>query len=261
MVTIMTDTALLKVSGLTKRFGGLTATDDVSLDVRTGEIHALIGPNGAGKSTLIAQICGELPPNAGRIVFQGDDITSRSTERRVELGLVRTFQITSVLSKFSAEDNVALAVQGQRGHSFRFWKNARTIEALRSPAAAALDMVGLTGRSSVVAEELNYGDQRLLELAMAIAARPKLVLLDEPMAGLSQAESPRIIALLKDMRLSFSMLLVEHDMDAVFALADRISVLVYGKVIATGTPDEIKANPDVQRAYLGEIRVSTGAIR
>ncbi len=248
----MTEAPLLSVERLVKRFGGILATNDVTLDVRAGEIHALIGPNGAGKSTLVAQICGEFAPTSGRIVFEGQDITRLPTEQRVRAGLTRSFQITSVLPRLTCEDNVALAVQGATGHAFHFWRNARDVEALREPARAALQAVSLGAKMSVRADRLSYGEQRLLEVAMAIAARPRLVLLDEPMAGLSGVESRRIVELLRNLKPAFAMLLIEHDMDAVFALADRVSVLVYGQVVATGSPLEIRANPVVQRAYLGE---------
>jgi branched-chain amino acid transport system ATP-binding protein len=247
----MSERSLLRIEGLTKRFGGILATDNVSLDVYPGEIHALIGPNGAGKSTLIAQIAGEMTPNAGRIEFDGRDVTSEGTEGRVEVGLSRSFQITSVLPGLSVEDNVALAVQGITGHAFSLFRDARLVAAIRRPAREVLQMVGIADRANVPAEKLNYGQQRLLELAMAIAARPKLVLLDEPMAGLGPVESARIVELLQSLKASFAMLLVEHDMDAVFTLADRISVLVYGRIIATGSAAQIRADPLVREAYLG----------
>jgi branched-chain amino acid transport system ATP-binding protein len=244
--------ALLTVRGLTKSFGGLVATNRVDLDVLAGETHAVIGPNGAGKTTLIAQLAGELSPDAGTITFSGRDVTRLSAPARSQLGLARSFQITSVFREFSALDNVALAVQAHAGHSFRFWRAARDERALREPARATLDTVGLGARAEVIAATLAHGEQRQLEIAMALATGPRLLLLDEPMAGMSPDESQRMIHLLQTLKARHTILLVEHDMDAVFALADRISVMVYGRLIATGTPEEIRANPEVRQAYLGE---------
>jgi len=243
---------LLEIDGLVKRFGGLIATDKLSLDVRTGEIHALIGPNGAGKTTLVAQLMGQLASDAGRIVFDGNDITRLPTHRRVGAGLARSFQITSVLRDFTALDNVALAVQAHHGHSFRFWRPARHDAALRDPARAILEQLGLGARADTLAANLSYGEQRQLEIAMALAGDPRLLLLDEPMAGMGPDESARMVAFLQRLKGKRSILLIEHDMDAVFALADRITVLVYGRAIATGAPAEIRANPEVRKAYLGE---------
>jgi branched-chain amino acid transport system ATP-binding protein len=244
--------ALLAVSGLSKRFGGLIASDAISLDVHAGEIHAVIGPNGAGKTTLIAQLAGELAPNAGRIAFAGTDITTLPVHARARLGVARTFQITTVLNNFTALDNVALAVQAQAGHSFRFWRPARTDAALREPARLALAKVGLQDRADVVAAALSHGEHRQLEIAMALATRPRLLLCDEPMAGMGPEETARMVRVLLELKADHGILLVEHDMDAVFALADRISVLVYGRVIATGAPDNIRNDPEVRRAYLGD---------
>ena len=243
---------LLSIDGLIKRFGGLIATDNLSLDVRHGEIHALIGPNGAGKTTLVAQLMGQLPSDAGRILFAGADISRLPTHRRVASGLARSFQITSVLRDFTALDNVALAVQAHQGHSFRFWRPAQSDPALRDPARAILEQLGLADRAQTLAANLSYGEQRQLEIAMALAGEPRLLRLDEPMAGMGPDESARMVAFLQRLKGRISMLLIEHDMDAVFALADRITVLVYGRAIATGTPDEIRANAEVRRAYLGE---------
>jgi branched-chain amino acid transport system ATP-binding protein len=237
---------------LMKRFGGLTATNDLSLAVEKGELHAVIGPNGAGKTTLIAQLSGLLAPDSGRIVFNGKDITALPAHRRSALGLARSFQVTSIFLNFTAEDNVALAVQAHAGHSFRFLKSARAESALRAPARKALDRVGLAHRADIVAADLSHGEQRQLEIAMAIATNPTVLLLDEPMAGMGPEESARMIDVLRGFKGSHSLLLIEHDMDAVFALADRITVLVYGQAIATGTPDEIRKNPEVRRAYLGD---------
>ena len=243
---------LLEVRRLTKIFGGLVATSRVDLDVLTGETHAVIGPNGAGKTTLIAQLAGELSADEGTIRFDGRDVTRLDSPARSQLGLARSFQITSVFREFSALDNVALAVQAHAGHSFRFWRAARDERALREPARATLDTVGLGARAEVIAATLAHGEQRQLEIAMALATGPRLLLLDEPMAGMSPDESQRMIDLLRTLKARHTILLVEHDMDAVFALADRISVMVYGRLIATGTPEEIRANAEVRQAYLGE---------
>lgn len=243
---------LLRVQNLVRRFGGITATDDLSLEIAEGELHAIIGPNGAGKTTLITQLTGQLQPNSGTIHFGGRDITRLPAYRRSALGLARSFQITSLLKDFTAADNVALAAQAHDGHSFYFWGNARKEKHLREAAGAALARVGLEGRADVVVSELSHGEQRQLELAVALATKPQLLLLDEPMAGLGVSESARMVELLKELRREVTIILVEHDMEAVFALADRISVLVYGRVIASDVPAAIRVNEDVKRAYLGE---------
>jgi branched-chain amino acid transport system ATP-binding protein len=243
---------LLRVENLTRRFGGLVATDNLSLEVVPGELHAIIGPNGAGKTTLISQLTGQLMPNSGAVHFAGQDITGLPPYRRSGLGLARSFQITSLLNDFTAADNVALAAQAHAGHSFRFWANAQKEAALREAAHAALARVGLAKRADVPVSELSHGEQRELELAVALATKPQLLLLDEPMAGLGITESQRMVALLKELRKEVTVVLVEHDMEAVFALADRISVLVYGRLIACGKPDEIRNNEEVKRAYLGD---------
>jgi branched-chain amino acid transport system ATP-binding protein len=243
---------LLRVEKLVRRFGGIVATDDVSLDVAKGELHAIIGPNGAGKTTLISQLTGQLLPDAGHIHLAGADITRVPAWRRSALGLARSFQITSLLPDFTAADNVALAAQAHDGHSFHFWGNARKVSHLRRAAQHALDRVGLGHRADVVVSRLSHGEQRELELAVALATKPQLLLLDEPMAGLGVTESARMVKLLQELRREVSIVLVEHDMDAVFALADRISVLVYGRVIASGRPAEIRGNEEVKRAYLGD---------
>jgi len=243
---------LLQVEHLAKRFGGIIATDDVVLNVAPGELHAVIGPNGAGKTTLIAQLSGQLTPDFGRVRFAGNDITTLPVYRRSALGLARSFQITSLFLDFSALDNVALAVQAHAGHSFRFWRDARSEAELREPARAALERVGLGARADVAASALSHGEHRQLELAMALAGSPRLLLLDEPMAGLGPEESARMVAMLRALKSEVTILLVEHDMEAVFALADRITVLVYGRVIASGAPEAIRANADVREAYLGE---------
>ncbi|MEZ5821882.1 MAG: ABC transporter ATP-binding protein [Bradyrhizobium sp.] len=243
---------LLRIANLTLRFGGLVATDNLSMEVAPGELHAIIGPNGAGKTTLISQLTGQLMPNSGAIYFAGQDITRLPSYERSALGLARSFQITSLLRDFTAADNVALAAQAHAGHSFRFWADARKEQPLREAARAALKRVGLEERADVLVSELSHGEQRELELAVALATRPQLLLLDEPMAGLGVTESQRMVALLKELRKEFTIVLVEHDMEAVFALADRITVLVYGRVIASGKPDEIRSDEEVKRAYLGE---------
>ena len=248
---------LLRVENLVRRFGGIVATDNLSLDVISGELHAIIGPNGAGKTTLISQLTGQLRPSAGTIGFAGLDITQLPAWRRSQLGLARSFQITSLLPDFTAADNVALAAQARDGHSFRFWGNARKEKPLREAARSALARVGLEHRADVVVSKLSHGEQRELELAVALATRPQLLLLDEPMAGLGATESARMVRLLAELRQEVTIVLVEHDMDAVFALADRITVLVYGRVIASDIPAAIRSNEEVRRAYLGDQHVVT----
>jgi branched-chain amino acid transport system ATP-binding protein len=243
---------LLRVENLVRRFGGIVATDNLSLDVAQGELHAIIGPNGAGKTTLIGQLTGQLLPNSGTIRFAGRDITAMPAYRRSALGLARSFQITSLLPDFSAADNVALAAQAHDGHSFYFWGNARKEKHLREKALSALVRVGLAHRADVVVSKLSHGEQRELELAVALATKPQLLLLDEPMAGLGATESARMVTLLQELRREVTIVLVEHDMEAVFALADRITVLVYGRVIASGEPAAIRRNEEVRRAYLGD---------
>ena len=248
---------LLRVKDLVRRFGGITATDRVSLDVAQGELHAIIGPNGAGKTTLISQLTGHLTPHSGSIFLAGRDITHLAAWRRSALGLARSFQITSLLTDFTAADNVALAAQAHHGHSFSFWRNARKESGLRQTAQAALERMGLDHRADVLVSRLSHGEQRELELAVALATRPQLLLLDEPMAGLGVTESARMVQLLQELRKEVTIVLVEHDMDAVFALADRISVLVYGRVIASDVPVAIRQNEEVKRAYLGDQHVVT----
>jgi branched-chain amino acid transport system ATP-binding protein len=243
---------LLRVENLVRRFGGIVATDNLSLDVAQGELHAIIGPNGAGKTTLIGQLTGQLLPNSGSIHFAGRDITAMPAYRRSALGLARSFQITSLLPDFSAADNVALAAQAHDGHSFYFWGDARKEKHLRDKALSALTRVGLAHRADVVVSQLSHGEQRELELAVALATSPQLLLLDEPMAGLGNTESARMVTLLQELRREVTIVLVEHDMEAVFALADRITVLVYGRVIASGEPAAIRQNEEVRRAYLGD---------
>jgi len=242
---------LLQVRDLTKRFGGVLACDCICLEVPAGELHAIIGPNGAGKSTLISQLAGEINPDAGRISFDGRDITRIPSHRRSALGLARSFQITSLFLDFTVLDNVALAVQAHAGHSFRFWRPARSDVKLRGPALAALARVGLESRAHVVCANLSHGEHRQLEIALALATAPRMFLLDEPMAGLGPDESARMIALLRELKREQTILLIEHDMDAVFRLADRITVLVDGRVIASGKPDAIRSDEAVRHAYLG----------
>jgi branched-chain amino acid transport system ATP-binding protein len=248
---------LLRVERLVRRFGGILATDHLSLDVISGELHAIIGPNGAGKTTLISQLTGQLLPNSGSIHFAGQDITRLPAWRRSALGLARSFQITSLLPDFTASDNVALAAQAHDGHSFRFWGSASGERHLRQAAQSALARVGLADRADTLVSKLSHGEQRQLELAVALATKPQLLLLDEPMAGLGTTESARMVKLLQELRREVTIVLVEHDMEAVFALADRITVLVYGRVIASDVPAAIRKNEEVRRAYLGDQHVVT----
>ncbi|CAO3430032.1 ABC transporter ATP-binding protein [Azospirillum endophyticum] len=243
---------LLKVEGLVKRFGGLVATDNLNLMIAPGEIHAVIGPNGAGKTTLISQLSGELRPSAGLIEFDGTDITALPVHRRAAMGLARSYQITSVFTEFTVLQNVMLAVQARTGSSYAFWKNVNTEQALSTPSSAFLRQVGLDHLAQTRVAALAHGERRQLEIAMVLAMQPKLLLLDEPMAGMSHQESEEMVRMLARLRGQYGILLVEHDMGAVFTLADRITVLVYGRPIATGTPKEIRENKDVRAAYLGD---------
>jgi branched-chain amino acid transport system ATP-binding protein len=243
---------VLHLEALSKSFGGLCVTDNVTLDVMPGELHAIIGPNGAGKTTLINQVSGLLTPDAGRILFAGRDITDLPVHARAALGLARSFQITSIVPGFTAIENVALAVQARMGSSFRFFGRAADEQGLNRPAMAALAEVGLAERADTPAGHLSHGEKRALELAIALAMRPALLLLDEPMAGTGHEETERLVLLLRRLKRSFPMVLVEHDMTAVFALADRISVLIYGRILASGSPDAVRADPKVVAAYLGE---------
>ena len=249
----MTDAMhLLQIDGLNKSFGGIKATDNLSLDVETGELHAIIGPNGAGKTTLISQLSGGLAPDAGRILFKGRDITALPTHRRAHLGITRSFQITSLIMQMSVADNIALALQARDGHSFRLVRQARGIRHLRDRAHELLARVDLADKANQQTVALSHGEHRRMEIAIALASDADLMLLDEPMAGLGTQETLHMVDLLKGIKGQHTILLIEHDMDAVFALADRISVLVYGHIIATGTPSEIRDNEAVQHAYLGE---------
>ena len=245
-------TAILKTIGLCKQFGGITATNNIDLDINEGEIHAVIGPNGAGKTTFISQLSGDLQADKGAILFQGDLINTMSSNKRSLLGIARTFQITSLMLDMSTLENVALAVQAHSGHSYRFWQDARQNDQLIEPALKVLKQVGLLERKNIMTRELSHGEHRQLEIAMALATQPKLLLLDEPMAGMGAEETQKLIAILKTLKTGKTMILIEHDMNAVFSLADRITVMVYGKIIATGSPKEIRANQKVKAAYLGD---------
>ena len=242
----------LHLQGLCKNFGSLVVTDDVTLDVHAGEMHALIGPNGAGKTTLINQISGLIAPDAGTVLFAGDDITALPPETRALRGMSRTFQISSILPGFAVVENVALAVQARTGSSFRFFGDAADEAALNIPAMAALETAGIADRANARAGELSHGEKRALELAIALAMQPRLLLLDEPMAGIGRDETERLVNLLLRLKGQLTMVLVEHDMAAVFALADRISVLIRGRLLTTGSPTQVRADPQVVTAYLGE---------
>ena len=242
----------LRLVGLSKAFGALVVSDKVDLDIRPGEIHALIGPNGAGKTTLLNRIAGTLPPDEGAVWLGGEDITTLAPHERARRGLARTFQITSVVPSLTALGNVELACQAHADTPLSLWRRAEGDAALEAPARAALAATGLADRAGALTASLAHGEKRALEVAMALAVEPMLVLLDEPLAGMGREESRAMIALLQGLRGRFAMLLVEHDMEAVFALADRVSVLVAGRVIATGSPEDVRADPAVRAAYLGD---------
>ena len=247
---------MLKVNSLVKSFGGLLAIDNLSFEVGVGNLHAVIGPNGAGKTTLIRQITGETKPDSGTIIFDGKDLSDIPVHLRSALGLARSFQITNIFLDMSTWDNVALAVQAHAGHSFHFWKDARKDPVLREPALFFLKQVGLEERADIVAGQLSHGEHRQLEIAMALATRPKMLLLDEPMAGMGPEESKAMVKILQGLKRKLTILLIEHDMDVVFTLADQITVMVYGRGIATDAPEAIRKHPEVQAAYLGEEEVS-----
>ena len=247
---------MLKVHSLVKSFGGLLAIDNLSFEVEGGKLHAVIGPNGAGKTTLIRQITGETKPDSGTVIFDGEDISDVPVHLRSARGLARSFQITNIFPDMTTWDNVALAVQAQAGHSFHFWKDARKDPLLREPALVFLEQVGLAKRAGIVAGQLSHGEHRQLEIAMALATRPKMLLLDEPMAGMGPEESKAMVDILQGLKRKLTILLIEHDMDVVFTLADQITVLVYGRGIATDAPEAIRNHPEVQAAYLGEEEVS-----
>ena len=242
----------IEIRKLCKHYGALQVTDDVTLNILPGEMHALIGPNGAGTTTLIRQIGGEIAADSGGIFFGGQDITRLPVHARARMGMARSFQITSIFNSFSAESNVAMAVQAASGGCFRCWTPAEDLGELRQPARESLQRVGLGDRGAVPSAAMSHGEHRQLELAMALAAKPKVLLLDEPMAGLGQEDSAQMVALLRSLKGKYAILLVEHDMDAVFALADRISVLAAGRIIASGSPKEIRASAEVRTAYLGD---------
>ncbi|MDU9004294.1 ABC transporter ATP-binding protein [Sedimentitalea todarodis] len=242
----------LTVRNLTKSFGALKVTDDVSLDFASGEIHAIIGPNGAGKTTLISQLSGQLRSDSGAVAIGGRDVTRLSMPDRVKLGLARSFQITSVLPGFTTLENVALAVQARHGSSFRFFRTVANETALNEAALAALREAGLDHRAEIRAKSLSHGEHRRLELAIALATEPKILLLDEPLAGVGGEDADTFVANLQKLKGKFTIVLIEHDMDAVFALADQVSVLVYGRIIATGSPEAVRSDPEVRTAYLGD---------
>ncbi|MDB5929874.1 MAG: amino acid/amide transporter ATP-binding protein 1, family [Polaromonas sp.] len=245
-------TSVLRTESLTKRYGALLVTDAVSLDIGEGELHAIIGPNGAGKTTLINQLSGELAPNSGSVWFNGADVSALPIHERAKRGLLRSYQITSIFEDFSVLENATFSALSARRHAFNFWAPMLADKEARQFAEEALEATGLAHRLHALAGDLGYGERRQLELAMSLAAGPKFLLLDEPMAGMSVQESAAVIALLQRLKRQYTILLVEHDMEAVFALADRISVLVYGKIIFTGTPEEIRSHPEVRAVYLGE---------
>ena len=243
---------MLRLEGVSKRFGGLVATDAVSLEVAQGEVHALIGPNGAGKTTLIGQISGMVGCDDGTIAFQGADVTHAKPHQRVHAGLARSYQITSIFRRFSVLENLALAVQARSGTSFSFWRPLAAETALFEEARSIAAQIGLSEKTNATAGNLAHGEQRALEIGLALATRPKLVLLDEPMAGMGPEDAKHAIELIRRVRTQVTVLLVEHDMDAVFRLADRISVMVNGRLIATDSPEKIRLNPEVRKAYLGD---------
>ncbi|MFZ6766212.1 ABC transporter ATP-binding protein [Undibacterium sp. Di26W] len=245
-------TSLLSTRSLTKRYGGLLVTDNVTIDIQPGELHAIIGPNGAGKTTLINQLSGELSPDMGQVYFQGQDVTPLGIESRARLGLLRSYQITSIFESFTVRENVGLSAAGAKRNAFSFLKPMLEHRDITDVADRVIEDIGLVASQNMLAGELAYGERRQLELAMAMAAEPRFLLLDEPMAGMSSQESAVVVTLLKRLKGKYGILLIEHDMDAVFALADRISVLVYGRIMFCGTPDEIRNHPEVKAIYLGE---------
>jgi branched-chain amino acid transport system ATP-binding protein len=243
---------LLRVEGLRKRFGAVQASHDVNLAVATGEIHALIGPNGAGKTTVLNQLTGEISPDEGRIFFEERDVTGLPVHRRVKRGLARSYQITSIFERLTVRQNLALSIQARIGHSFRFWRDAGKDPEIGGRLDSALARVGLTERADLPAGNLSHGEKRQLDVGMALAGNPKLLLLDEPYAGMGPGGAVELTKLIRSLKPAVTILLVEHDMNVVFSLADRITVLVYGETFASGPPEEIRANPEVRRAYLGE---------
>jgi branched-chain amino acid transport system ATP-binding protein len=244
--------SLLSVRSLTKRFGAVRASDDFSLEVARGELHALIGPNGAGKTTALNQLSGELLPDSGQVYFDGRRITRLATHRRARLGLARSYQITSIFERLTVRENLSLSIQAHNGHSFRFWRKAAHDPAILRAIEPALARVGLEDRSDIPAANLSHGEKRQLEVGMALAGHPKMLLLDEPYAGMGPGGAVELTKLIRRLKADVTILLVEHDMRAVFALSDRITVLVYGRAVASGTPEEIRQNPLVRQAYLGD---------
>ncbi len=243
---------LLSVRSLSKRFGAVEASKDFSLDVARGELHALIGPNGAGKTTVLNQLSGELAPDNGHIYFDGRPITRLRVHRRARMGLARSYQITSVFNQLTVRENLSLAIQAHNGHSFRFWRRAGDDPVIRGAIGPAMERVGLEDRGDVPAANLSHGERRQLEVGMALAGHPKMLLLDEPYAGMGPGGAVELTKLIQRLKSEITILLVEHDMGAVFTLADRITVLVYGQAIASGTPEEIRCNAAVRQAYLGD---------
>ncbi len=243
---------MLTIENLQKRFGGLTVTDKVDLALVPGELHAIIGPNGAGKTTLINQIAGEIEPNEGRVLLDGQDITQLPPWRRALLGMGRSFQISSVFKEFTALQNVLLAVQPRHGHSFKFWREANGQQELVQKSLQALRDAGLEAMANERVSQLSHGEMRQLEMAMTLVSEPRLLLLDEPMAGMSPSDSMTVIGVLRGLKGRYTTVLIEHDMDAVFSLADRVSVIFYGRLLLTGTVDEIRNSPVVREAYLGD---------
>jgi branched-chain amino acid transport system ATP-binding protein len=243
---------LLRIESLCKSFGAVKACHDLSLEVHAGEIHALIGPNGAGKTTLLNQIAGDLTPDSGQIFLAGQEITHLPLYRRAPLGLARSYQITSVFANLSVEENMLLAIQAHHGHSFRFWGRGLKDPQLLAELGPALETVGLSERAETIAGNLSHGEKKQLEVGMALSCKPQLLLLDEPMAGMGPGGSIELSKLIHKLKKEMTILLVEHDMEAIFSLADRITVLVYGEVVATGSVEEIRSNPAVRQAYLGE---------
>ena len=243
--------AILQVRGLTKRFGGLAAVDDLSLEVRVGELHAVIGPNGAGKTTMVNMLSGDLLPTSGAVYFHGHDISRLAPEKRSHLGIGRSYQKSNIFLGFSALENCRLAAQSRAPHAWNWWRDARSYNAILNQARRALDAAGLSHRATETAFALSHGEQRQLEIAMCLATEPRLLLLDEPLAGMGAEESRKMVDLIRVLAESHAVLLVEHDMDAVFQLAQVLTVMLDGKVLATGKPEEIRANREVQTAYLG----------
>jgi branched-chain amino acid transport system ATP-binding protein len=247
----MTARALLRARGLSKHFGSLAAVEDVSLDVRAGEIHAIIGPNGAGKTTLLNLLSGELAPTAGTLEFDGADITRWSSDRRAVAGMGRSFQHSAVFDDLDTFENARLAAQTRLPSSMKFFRSASRYEAVNAAAARVLEELDLKAYAATPAGEISHGAQRQLEIAMLLAIAPKLMLLDEPTSGMGRSETAELIAILRRISANHTLILVEHDMDVVFSLADRITVMVNGRVLASGAPAEVRANPEVRTAYLG----------